>query len=115
MSSTAEATDSAWGTADLAEALPTPENNDSGAADEQDETRATDGGATAEEIARAKEHGWGERTAFDYEALGADREAAAALEQSGVLPSWAHNAARYEWLDEYGDGKHGPLPPMLFH
>lgn len=101
--------DSAWGTADIAEALPTVDNNDNATTEGHAEAQATGAKATEDEIARVKQHGWGERTAFDYEALGAGPDAAAALEETGVIPSWAHNAARYEWLDEYGDGECQPL------
>jgi len=49
--------------------------------------------------------GWVARTPLNYEALGADRDTAHTYEESGAIPVWAHNAAKYEWVDEYGDGQ----------
>lgn len=42
-----------------------------------------------------------------------DINAALPTEQNGTepVPGWAHNAARYEWADEYGDV--GPAVPEL--
>jgi len=48
---------------------------------------------------------WAARTPLNYEALNADRNTAHTYEESGAIPVWAHNAAKYEWVDEYGDGK----------
>jgi len=53
--------------------------------------------------------GWVARTPLNYEALGADRDTAHIHEESGAIPVWAHNAAKYEWVDEYGDGKSAML------
>lgn len=48
---------------------------------------------------------WAARTPLNYEALNADRNTAHTYEESGAIPVWAHNAAKYEWVDEYGDGE----------
>ncbi|KAJ5797990.1 DEAD/DEAH box RNA helicase [Penicillium pulvis] len=55
----------------------------------------------------ALEHGWGERTAFNYDEDGAKES-----------HDWASNAARYEWKGEYDESAIGPrnedLEKMLF-
>jgi len=35
-----------------------------------------------------QDHGWNSRTAVDYVALAADRDAAVALEEADVIPTW---------------------------
>jgi len=62
-----------------------------------------DGSAAGQDSERVG--GWVARTPLNYEALGADRDTAHIHEESGAIPVWAHNAAKYEWVDEYGDGK----------
>jgi len=57
-------------------------------------------GATPERVGD-----WAARTPLNYEALNADRNTAHIHEESGAIPVWAHNATKYEWVDEYGDGK----------
>ena len=63
---------------------------------------------------RAREHGWVPPVKYDYDAYNATRESREksedAMDTIGV-PTWAANAARYEWLDEYGDV--GPSLPAL--
>lgn len=68
---------------------------------------------------RSREAGWAEPQKFDYNTYNAPRpnkEEREANEENQVQPSWAANAAKYEWLDEYGDV--GPrfdlLEQMLF-
>jgi len=61
--------------------------------------------ASASAEAPERVGGWVARTPLNYEALGADRDTAHIHEESGAIPVWAHNAAKYEWVDEYGDGK----------
>ena len=55
----------------------------------------------------ALKHGWGERTAFNYDEDGAKDS-----------HDWASNAARYEWKGEYDESAIGPrneeLEKMLF-
>jgi len=69
---------------------------------------------------RAREAGWNEPTAFNYEASTAatreEREAAtrAVLDRdahSTDIPLWASAGVKYEWKDEYGEV--GPQVPEL--
>ena len=80
-----------------------------------DDIISTPAAATAEPSAsdkeKAKAHGWEAPTPLNYEALGAKREDQEALEEAGTLHTWAHNAVKYEWNDEYGDV--GPVIPEL--
>jgi ATP-dependent RNA helicase DDX3X len=74
---------------------------------------------TAEELRQA---GWVEPPKFDYDAAEAQAAPAAAggdeaFGHGGNLPDWAHNAARYEWNDDFGDVA-PPIPELeqqLFH
>ena len=82
---------------------------------------------------RARDAGWVERETYNYAAYNAAPNAApnvassstlntggaeggAATEQTQNVPSWASNAARYEWSDEYGDvgPPHPDLEKLLF-
>ena len=69
---------------------------------------------------RVKEANWGDRQEYDYA-----KYTAGPREKTGSVPSdqpqaetltWAANAAKYEWLDDYGDvgPKHEELEKMLF-
>ena len=65
-------------------------------------------GDNAESAKRAREVGWVEPTEFDYEAYNAtpkDEEGTAGVS------TWAANATKYEWNEEYGDV--GPAHPLL--
>lgn len=85
-----------------------------------------------ESAQRARDAGWVERQTYDYAAYtaganaspnaapNAASDAAAhpgtgdgdeATEQTKDVPSWASNAMKYEWSDEYGDV--GPAHPEL--
>ena len=80
-------------TADMASALP-------------EATKPTANGTTKLTGEQLREAGWTAPQAFDYE--NADlkpSEAAppAPAENGEEAPGWAHNAAKYEWLEEYGD------------
>lgn len=64
-----------------------------------------------EKLAAAKEKGWNQPMAHDYEtynAVGKD-----AVEYAG----WGHATERYEWLEEYGDvaPRFTKLEEQLFH
>ena len=72
-------------------------------------------------LERVKEANWGVRQEYDYAkytegprdrtAPGSDGDAL-----HGNAPTWAANAAKYEWDDEYGDvgPEHDELKQMLF-
>ena len=75
-------------------------------------------GATNGEFAKqAREHGWVAPTKYDYDAFARTSGTAedANKPREGLstvdVPTWASNATRYEWLDEYGDV--GPEIPAL--
>ena len=54
-------------------------------------------------VDRVRNAQWTGRQKFDYETYNADtREKRAALPAADV-PTWAANAVKYEWSDEYGD------------
>lgn len=58
----------------------------------------------AEASERSRNAGWVEPQSYDYETYNAStREEREANEQTRELPSWAANAVRYEWSDDYGD------------
>ena len=57
---------------------------------------------------RSREAGWVEPVKYDYETYNATRES---LDPNNELPTWAANATKYEWKDEYGDV--GPDDPEL--
>jgi ATP-dependent RNA helicase DDX3X len=61
-----------------------------------------------------RDAGWVERQAFNYDHLMAKPSEAAppaAATDGNQAPDWAHNAAKYEWSEEYGDV--GPKIPQL--
>lgn len=81
---------------------------------------------------RARDAGWVERETYNYAAYNAapnagsnaapsagfnvaanpgSRDDGEATEQTKDIPSWASNAMKYEWSDEYGDV--GPAHPEL--
>ncbi|KAI9675057.1 MAG: hypothetical protein M1817_001463 [Caeruleum heppii] len=67
------------------------------------------------EVTRA--HGWVTKTEYDYNVYNAStREAREAVEQTAGAPTWASNAAKYEWSEEYGDigPAHEELEKQLF-
>ena len=73
----------------------------------------------AEFVQRSREAGWVEPVKYDYEAYAAgpkDAGEAAAPDSTFELPTWAANAIKYEWKDEYGDvgPAHPELEAMLF-
>ncbi|KAI9819264.1 MAG: hypothetical protein M1827_007420 [Pycnora praestabilis] len=74
---------------------------------------STNGDKRENHAARAREKGWVEPTAFNYEVYNANtpesREAVETLVPD--LPAWASNAAKYEWADDFGDV--GPAHPEL--
>jgi len=62
----------------------------------------------------AREKGWVDPQPYNYEAAAAGPNATVAGDgdvSDSSVPQWAHNAARYEWLEEYGDV--GPKVPEL--
>lgn len=70
---------------------------------------------------RVREAHWAEPQKYDYETYNAasntQRTAPAAEEGTAEeMPSWAANAIKYEWSDEYGDvgPEHKELERMLF-
>ena len=66
----------------------------------------------AEAAQRSREAGWVEPVKYDYEAYNASsKEARDNLGPDVELPTWAANATKYEWKDEYGDV--GPGDPEL--
>ncbi|KAI9848348.1 MAG: hypothetical protein M1838_000564 [Thelocarpon superellum] len=63
-------------------------------------------------VAPAHAVGWVPRTDFDYKVYNATtREELEAVEGPGQAPTWAANAEKYEWQEEYGDV--GPPHPIL--
>ena len=70
-------------------------------------------------LERVKEANWGTRQEYDYAKYTAgphDKTALASEVDQPDAPSWAANAAKYEWNDEYGDigPDHDVLKEMLF-
>ena len=72
-------------------------------------------------LERVKEAKWGARQEYDYAKYteGPRDKTAPASEgdtPQGNPPTWAANAAKYEWDDEYGDvgPEHDELKQMLF-
>ena len=71
-------------------------------------------------LERVKEANWGARQEYDYAKYteGPRDKPAPASEgdMRGNPPTWAANAAKYEWDDEYGDvgPEHDELKQMLF-
>ena len=71
----------------------------------------------AESTQRSRDAGWVEPEKYDYEAYNArTNEARQADDGALELPSWAANATKYEWKDEYGEvgPAHPELEAMLF-
>ncbi len=80
-------------TSDMASALP-------------EATKSTTNGTTKLTGQQLREAGWTEPQAFDYETADLKPSEAAPqapAENGEEVPGWAHNAAKYEWLEEYGD------------
>ncbi len=75
-----------------------------------------------EAIKRVRDAQWAEPQKFDYDAYNAGpRDAGpsvptASADADANAPSWAANAIRYEWSEEYGDvaPRHEALEKMLF-
>ena len=75
-----------------------------------------------EAIKRVRDAQWAEPQKFDYDAYNAGpRDAgpsgpAARADADASAPSWAANAVRYEWSEEFGDvaPPHAALEEMLF-
>jgi ATP-dependent RNA helicase DDX3X len=51
---------------------------------------------------KAREYNWPQKVNYDYTAY-APKEDGAPAPDNASLPAWASSAAKYEWLDEYGD------------
>ena len=71
----------------------------------------------AESAQRSREAGWVEPVKYDYEAYNTDsKELRESLDPTVELPTWAANATKYEWKDEYGDvgPEHTELEAVLF-
>lgn len=71
----------------------------------------------AESTQRSREAGWVEPEKYDYDAYNAgNNEARQAVDGTLELPTWAANATKYEWKDEYGEvgPAHPELEEMLF-
>ena len=61
-------------------------------------------GPDLEAAAKARDMGWVAPEAYNYDAYNsASVKENAEAETLHDLPSWGHKAARYEWLEEYGD------------
>ena len=58
----------------------------------------------------ARDKGWVEPQEYDYSAAAAPPAGVAQIGDQGA-PSWAHNAVKYEWKEDYGDV--GPKIPEL--
>lgn len=71
-------------------------------------------------LKRVREAQWTEPQKFDYDAYNAgpkdQRSSKSAADPDADVPTWAANAAKYEWSDEYGDvgPAHPALEEMLF-
>ena len=76
-----------------------------------------------EAIKRVRDAQWAEPQKFDYDTYNAGpRDAGSAAPAAGAeveanAPSWASNAMKYEWSEEFGDiaPHHEALKKMLFH
>ncbi|KAL8796803.1 MAG: hypothetical protein Q9195_000886 [Heterodermia aff. obscurata] len=71
----------------------------------------------ADAAQRSRAAGWVEPVKYDYESYNADgKEARESLDPTVELPTWAANATKYEWKDEYGDvgPEHPELEAILF-
>ena len=71
----------------------------------------------AESVQRSREAGWVEPEKYDYNSYNAKpNEPRDPLDPALELPTWAANATKYEWKDEYGDvgPAHPELEKMLF-
>ena len=62
-----------------------------------------------EAFALARDKGWVEPQGFDYETYNASGRATA--DNEALQTEWGHNAAKYEWKEEYGEV--GPAVPEL--
>lgn len=75
-----------------------------------------------EAIKRVRDAQWAKPQKFDYDAYNAGPRdtgpsvPAASADADANAPSWAANASRYEWSEEYGDvaPRHEALEEMLF-
>jgi ATP-dependent RNA helicase DDX3X len=56
----------------------------------------------AEAETKAREYNWPQKVHYDYTTYAPKEEGALAVSGAN-LPTWACSAAKYEWLDEYGD------------
>ena len=86
---------STFDTSDMAATLP-------------EDAKATTKGTDRLTEQQLREAGWAEKQAYNYDsAMAKPSEGAApgpAIEAAGDDgPGWAHNAARYEWSEDYGD------------
>ena len=74
---------------------------------------ATNGAGPVKNVEAAKEardKGWVEPQEYDYSAAAAPPTGVAQAVDQGA-PSWAHNAVKYEWQEDFGDV--GPKIPEL--
>ena len=93
---------SAYETREMVDALPDVTNN-----------AATNGVGPVKNVEAAKEardKGWVEPQEYDYSAAAAPPAGVAQAVDQGA-PSWAHNAVKYEWQEDFGDV--GPKIPEL--
>ena len=74
-----------------------------------------------EAMDRVKEAKWGDRQEYDYAKYTAapnDKTSTASISDlpTADAPTWAANAAKYEWTEDYGDvgPAHDELEKMLF-
>ncbi|KAI9841281.1 MAG: hypothetical protein M1837_000817 [Sclerophora amabilis] len=80
-------------------------------------TGANDPAGAPSEVAKANvvrpsEHGWAPKTEYDYKIYNASsREEKEAIEAGTNASTWASNAEKYEWQDEFGEV--GPAVPTL--
>ena len=94
-----------FGTAEMSDALKDVTNAKSA-------TPGAAPGPDPEAAAKAREQGWVPPQAYDYESYNsAGGNSTDQNETLNDLPNWGHKAARYEWLEEYGDV--GPANPEL--
>lgn len=96
-------------TGDMASALPDVPNGT--------KVQATGPPKDQEAFDAARAKGWVEPAAYDY---GDSQKVATSQAEAGEKssePQWAHEAAKYEWKDEYGEvGPQIPeLEQQLFH
>ena len=73
-------------------------------------TNSTGPVKNVEAAKEARDKGWVEPQEYDYNAAAAPPAGVAQAVDQGA-PSWAHNAVKYEWQEDFGDV--GPKIPEL--